>query len=112
MEVIPLFPLNIVLFPGGPLPLRIFETRYLDMVRRCMRDGQGFGVVLIREGTVSKDLAALAPLESLKRPHPLSKYAASHRDTVAALGAEHLRGALASGLSPMGTDGRPDGSGG
>jgi Lon protease-like protein len=51
MEVIPLFPLNIVLFPGGPLPLRIFETRYLDMVRRCMRDGQGFGVVLIREGT-------------------------------------------------------------
>ncbi len=47
---IALFPLNIVLFPEGPLPLRIFETRYLDMVRRCMREGQGFGVVLIREG--------------------------------------------------------------
>jgi uncharacterized protein len=43
--VIALFPLNIVLFPGGPLPLRIFETRYLDMVRRCMREGAGFGVV-------------------------------------------------------------------
>jgi uncharacterized protein len=47
---IALFPLNIVLFPDGPQPLRIFETRYLDMVRRCMREGEGFGVVLIREG--------------------------------------------------------------
>lgn len=47
---IALFPLNIVLFPGGPLPLRIFETRYVDMVRRCMRGTQIFGVALIREG--------------------------------------------------------------
>ena len=47
---IALFPLNIVLFDGGPLPLRIFETRYVDMVRRCMREDQRFGVVLIREG--------------------------------------------------------------
>ncbi len=45
-----LFPLNIVLFPDGPLPLRIFETRYVDMVRRCMRKSEEFGVVLIREG--------------------------------------------------------------
>jgi uncharacterized protein len=50
MDVIPLFPLNVVLFPGGPLPLRIFETRYLDMVRNCMRNSTGFGVVLIRSG--------------------------------------------------------------
>jgi uncharacterized protein len=48
--VIAIFPLNIVLFPGGPLPLRIFETRYVDMVGRCMREAQNFGVVLIREG--------------------------------------------------------------
>jgi len=47
---IALFPLNIVLFPGGPLPLRIFETRYLDMVRSCMRGDQRFGVALIRAG--------------------------------------------------------------
>jgi Lon protease-like protein len=47
---IPLFPLGTVLFPGGPLPLRIFETRYIDLVRRCLREGSGFGVVLIREG--------------------------------------------------------------
>jgi len=45
-----LFPLNTVLFPGGPLPLRIFETRYLDMVRNCLRAGCGFGVVLIARG--------------------------------------------------------------
>lgn len=49
-EEIPLFPLNTVLFPGGPLPLRIFETRYVDMVRDCLRRDSAFGVVLIREG--------------------------------------------------------------
>ncbi|MGO9933896.1 MAG: LON peptidase substrate-binding domain-containing protein [Steroidobacteraceae bacterium] len=47
---IALFPLNIVLFPDGRLPLRIFETRYVDMVGRCMRGEQEFGVALIREG--------------------------------------------------------------
>ena len=47
---LPLFPLNTVLFPGGPLPLRIFEQRYLDMVRHCMRHDHGFGVVLILRG--------------------------------------------------------------
>jgi uncharacterized protein len=47
---IPLFPLNTVLFPGGPLPLRIFEPRYLDMISRCLKHGHGFGVVLIRAG--------------------------------------------------------------
>jgi len=47
---IPLFPLNAVLFPEGPLPLRIFETRYIDMVRRCLRESLGFGVVAIRGG--------------------------------------------------------------
>jgi len=47
---LPLFPLNAVLFPGGPLPLRIFEPRYLDMVSRCMREQTGFAVVLVGEG--------------------------------------------------------------
>lgn len=47
---IALFPLSIVLFPDGPLPLRIFEARYVDMVRRCMRAASNFGVLLIREG--------------------------------------------------------------
>ena len=39
-----------MLFPGGQLPLRIFEPRYLDLVRNCLRDDSGFGVVLIRDG--------------------------------------------------------------
>ena len=47
---LPLFPLNAVLFPGGPLPLKIFEPRYLDMVSRCMREQTGFAVVLVSEG--------------------------------------------------------------
>jgi len=48
--VLPLFPLNTVLFPGGPLRLRIFEPRYLDMISRCMRESSEFGVALITEG--------------------------------------------------------------
>ncbi len=47
---IPLFPLNTVLFPGGPLPLRIFESRYIDMISERMRSDAPFGVLLIREG--------------------------------------------------------------
>ena len=47
---IALFPLGTVLFPAGPLPLRIFETRYIDLVRRCLRENSGFGVVLITDG--------------------------------------------------------------
>jgi hypothetical protein len=47
---VPLFPLNTVLFPGGLLPLRIFEQRYLEMAKGCLRDGTPFGVCLIREG--------------------------------------------------------------
>ncbi len=45
-----IFPLGTVLFPGGVLPLRIFEARYMDMVRSAMRDGNEFGVCLIRKG--------------------------------------------------------------
>ena len=51
---IPLFPLRTVLFPGGVLPLRVFEPRYVDMVSRCMREGIGFGVVLIRQGAEAR----------------------------------------------------------
>ena len=48
---VPLFPLRTVLYPGGPLPLRIFEPRYLDMISKCMRDDSPFGVLLIKSGT-------------------------------------------------------------
>ena len=49
--VIPLFPLHTLLYPGGLLPLRIFEPRYLDMVSRCMREESGFGVVALTGGS-------------------------------------------------------------
>jgi len=47
---IPIFPLRTVLFPDGLLPLKIFEQRYLDMTKACIRDNSPFGVCLIREG--------------------------------------------------------------
>jgi len=63
---LPLFPLHTVLFPGGLLPLRIFEPRYVGLVRDCMRNGHGFGVTPIRHGG-----EAGAPAE----PHPLGTLA-------------------------------------
>jgi uncharacterized protein len=50
-QSMPIFPLGTVLFPGAILPLRIFEVRYVDMARACLRDGTAFGVCLIREGS-------------------------------------------------------------
>jgi Lon protease-like protein len=49
-DEIALFPLHTVLFPGGPLPLRIFEPRYIDMVRRSLRTHTAFGVILVDGG--------------------------------------------------------------
>ncbi|MFK3973901.1 LON peptidase substrate-binding domain-containing protein [Pseudomonas sp. NPDC087358] len=53
---LPLFPLNAVLFPGCVLDLQIFEARYLDMIGRCMKQGEGFGVVCITEGSEVGDV--------------------------------------------------------
>jgi Lon protease-like protein len=64
---LPLFPLATVLMPGGPLMLRIFESRYVDMVGRCMREDSGFAVVLIHRGgetgpVTFHDVATLAKI--------------------------------------------------
>jgi uncharacterized protein len=64
---IPLFPLNTVLFPGGPLPLRIFEPRYVDMVRYCMRERAPFGVVLIRAGAEVGQVTSAADIGTSAR---------------------------------------------
>jgi Lon protease-like protein len=50
LSQLPLFPLHTVLYPGGPLPLRIFESRYLDMISRCLKADSPFGILLIRDG--------------------------------------------------------------
>lgn len=49
-EALPLFPLQVVLVPGAALGLRVFEARYLDLVRECGRSGSGFGISLLLEG--------------------------------------------------------------
>ena len=64
---IPLFPLSSVLFPGGRLHLRIFEPRYLDLVRECCRDGSPFGVCLILAGRESGEPAVPAAIGTLAR---------------------------------------------
>jgi Lon protease-like protein len=51
LRSLPLFPLGAVLYPGGLLPLRIFEVRYLDMIGKCHKAGAPFGVVSLTEGS-------------------------------------------------------------
>ena len=60
MSELPLFPLNTVLLPGGPLTLQVFEARYVDMVARCLRGENRFGVVAIREG---REVGAATPYD-------------------------------------------------
>lgn len=61
-RMLPLFPLHTVLFPGGVLPLRIFEQRYVDMTKACLANDTTFGVVLIRSGDeVMRDKERAAP---------------------------------------------------
>jgi Lon protease-like protein len=64
---LPLFPLGTVLYPGGQLQLRIFERRYLDMVRECARTGSPFGVCMILEGQEAGLPATPAAVGTLAR---------------------------------------------
>jgi Lon protease-like protein len=72
---LPLFPLNTVLFPQGPLPLRIFETRYLDMVSQCLQTNSGFGVCLIKQGkevggsAITVDIGVVAKIVDWHQRH-------------------------------------------
>jgi hypothetical protein len=59
---IPLFPLNAVLFPGGLLPLKVFEQRYVEMAKACLRDEAPFGVCMIRQGSEVAREGAPGPL--------------------------------------------------
>ena len=67
MNDLALFPLNTVLFPGGRLPLRIFEQRYMTMAKACLRDGSPFGVCAIREGKEVGDPAVPHGVGTLAR---------------------------------------------
>lgn len=69
-----IFPLGTVLFPGGTLPLKIFEQRYIEMTKACLRDERPFGVCLIREGhevgapAVPETVGCFATIESWDMP--------------------------------------------
>ena len=77
---LPLFPLGTVLFPGGVLPLRVFEVRYFDMVGNCHRNGAPFGVVMLTQGQEVRAAGAapeqlapvgtLAHISALQQPQP------------------------------------------
>jgi Lon protease-like protein len=63
---LPLFPLRTVLFPGGLLPLKVFENRYVEMTKACMRNDQPFGVCLITQGAeVAQPDGALPQFEAI-----------------------------------------------
>ena len=80
LHALPLFPLSTVLFPGGLLPLRIFEVRYLDMIRRCHTNGTPFGVVALTTGRevqkagteneVFQDVGTLARIDTFESVQP------------------------------------------
>ena len=77
---LPLFPLASLLFPGGAMALRVFEVRYLDMVRKCHQAGAPFGVVSLRSGQEVRragapveqlhDVGTLATIDRLRNPQP------------------------------------------
>src|SRR3954452_16372565 len=78
-QPLPLFPLGTVLFPGGVLPLRIFEVRYLDMIGKCHRAGAPFGVVSLTQGSEVRQPGAteafatvgtLATIDEFDAPRP------------------------------------------
>lgn len=80
LSSLPLFPLGTVLFPGGVLPLRVFEVRYLDMVGKCHKTGAPFGVVALSQGAEVRqpgapaesfhEVGTLASIEALEMPQP------------------------------------------
>ena len=80
LSSLPLFPLGSVLFPDGLLALRVFEVRYLDMVRKCHQAGAPFGVVSLTQGQEVRqagapeerfnDIGTLAVIEQLETPQP------------------------------------------
>ncbi|MBV7427626.1 LON peptidase substrate-binding domain-containing protein [Acidovorax sp. sif1233] len=80
LSSLPLFPLGSVLFPGGVLALRVFEVRYLDMVRKCHQAGAPFGVVALTQGREVRqagapeeqfnDVGTLAVIEQIDTPQP------------------------------------------
>ena len=71
-----IFPLHTVLFPGGILPLKIFEQRYIEMTKICLRDNRPFGVCQIREGRETGAPALPEPIGCFATHHAMGHAAA------------------------------------
>src|SRR5437764_6292433 len=93
LQSLPLFPLESVLFPGGVLPLRIFEVRYLHRIAKCRQAGAPFGVVSLTQGSEVRrpgssesfaDVGTLATIEDYESPR-------AGLMTVRAVGAQRFR---------------------
>lgn len=67
MSLLPIFPLEVVLFPGAPLPLHIFEPRYKEMIAECLDEKKLFGMVRARENAVSEVGCSAVILNVIKR---------------------------------------------
>jgi Lon protease-like protein len=104
MATVPLFPLNTVLFPDGHLPLRVFEVRYLDMVKRCIEHGEQFGVVALAAGAEVRkpeqqeslcSLGTMAEISSWTAPLPaLLELRCTGRQRFRIVAAEQLKHGL------------------
>jgi Lon protease-like protein len=64
-DPLPLFPLQTVLFPGALLGLKVFEARYLDLVSRCLRERQPFGVLCLKQGSEAGRSARAVQMEEV-----------------------------------------------
>ena len=62
---LPLFPLSSIVMPDGLMPLRLFERRYIDMVKNCFKTDTGFGVCLIKEGNEAGEPSTPYPIGTL-----------------------------------------------
>ena len=83
LTALPLFPLQTVLFPGGSLPLRIFEVRYLDMIGSRHKAGLPFGVVCLSEGSETRRRATAS---LTKRSFPSARSRASRSSSARSRG--------------------------
>lgn len=90
IDDLPLFPLNVVLFPGMVLPLHIFEERYKQMISRCLADDPRFGVALIEDGVEVGGPATVHGVGCMARIVGVSKYDDGRLDLLA-LGVQRIR---------------------
>jgi Lon protease-like protein len=93
LQSLPLFPLSTVLFPGGVLPLRVFEVRYLDMIGKCHKAGAPFGVVSLTQGSEVRQPGSAEAFSSVGTLATISDYEAPRPGLmmIRATGAQRFR---------------------